>query len=170
MMGGSINFPSIAALVKHKFGKPAGVDDAITYIHYSYSTDIHNPYKYLFPAERRDTVYKDNKLFKWARGKDSEWLESIGVIEDAISTYKHVMLTPAERMLLAMNIRMEKFEKQMSELEVGKPKDEKDRFDAILSMQKLIKEYEKEALVEKEQEEWKENMRLFEIPDDQWEG
>ena len=168
LMGGAINFPSIKTLAQHKFKRKQGFDDVITYIHYSYSKDINNPYRFLFPHERKEDVYRDHNIFSWDKGMDYTKFENIPVIADALETYQRVMITPAGRMLEAMHARMEKYQKAMAESPIGKPKDEKERFDSLLSMQKLVKEYEKEAMVQQEEEEWKENMRLFEIPDDQW--
>ena len=147
-----------------KKGNAKAIQDILTFVYYMYSNDDMNTYKYLFPAERKEEVIEYEKLFDWHKG-DIEDNEAVSIFIDDF--YKYCR-TPSERMRDTLIARMEKIRKEMILSELNTPAQEKQMFEAILAMQKLLNELEKEVHVEQESEDWKENLRLFELPNDQW--
>lgn len=168
MMEGALNVESLAILYGTKFQKKDTFDHVITYIYYMYSTSPINIYKHIFIEERKATVVRDQRLFSWLKKPTFNNIEKTKGYNEVLDDYFLYCLTPSEQMMAAMEARMEKYKHHMNNAPLGDPKEEDAMFKALLSMQKIYKEYEKGVHVEKEQEAWRANMRLFEVPEDQW--
>jgi hypothetical protein len=168
MMKGALRIESLSVLYKKKFRNKETLGHILDYVYFMYSTSVDNPYRHIFPEERRESLVRDLKLFHWKKNPSWKEIEGTEGVEKLIEDFLLYCVTPSESMMRAMESRMEKYRNIMHDTEIGDPKDEEAMFKAILSMQKIYKTYEKEVHVEKEKEEWKANMRLFEVPEEQW--